>query len=164
MSKPVKQGGHVDKIDMEFKAANEEEVKPTDVIAVEEEEGEEKPIEFSHDGKKVYVVKNGVYTFFDADGKPMSDTAIDSINTAYAAFPEYDNEGREKDGSVSKFEVDEEGRQSGHPKYSGNVFMTSYKQKYKGEDGSTNTLDHTILQKHESIVKVLRGEIGHDKK
>jgi len=149
----------VGNIDMNFEVKNEDDVKNATTTT---QEGEDKPIVFEDNGKKVYTVKNGVYTFYDADGKQLSEGAVDTLNQAYKEFPEFDSAGRAKDGPVLKFPVDANGKQPGQNGYDGKVEMTGYKQRYKGEDGSMNTLDHTIPEKFASIIKVLRGEIGHN--
>lgn len=159
MSKPVKVGGHVDKIDMNFNTAAD--TAEAQVVAKDVPQSE-KPLEFKHEGNLVYTVKDGVYRFYDATGKPLTDGEVDKLAQAYQEFPDNDPQGREKDGPVLKFPVDANGKQPGQNGFDGNVVMTGYKQKYKGEDGSTNTLDHTIFTKHENIIQVLRGKIGHD--
>jgi hypothetical protein len=169
-SKPVKVGGRVEELTMEFpNAANPSESiggPPTDPNAsvtfkpardvMKKEIPQDQFEDYSVDGKKVYSknIRTGEYVWYDGEGKVVEGYTLQNLNLQYGPYPDVDDLGGKKDGPLQTRLVDDNNNSPGHPNYTDKPWAISERQNYE----SGQAMTRTIPLKFAGIVKTLRGE------
>lgn len=154
----------VDSVDMDFTAnATTEETAESPKVA----DGPDTET-FEHEGKVVYKRDKNtkVMQFFDQEGNEIGTDVLDKLESAYPKPPPVGEGGSEPDGQLTqrftKEVMDEEtkGLKTIDVPYEECEYIVET-QNYKNSDGTPGTpFTRTIPKKFNSLVKVLRGEIG----